>query len=174
MKGWGGRVKTDDRFGTHLSSHKGTIGAGGWLWYVGAILLASTVANLAQSQLALAAAAALGAAVALAVAVSRLRQNVEVYERGLVWKQFFGTTTIAAEDIRGATLVHNHRRTGYYVEVRIALKRGGKRSIIGVANAEQLRNYVSAWAHAPSTAPLPNAGARGALAGWVPPAERRR
>jgi hypothetical protein len=163
-----------NRFGTHLSSHRGTIGAGGWLWYVGAILIAATIANLAKAQIALAAASAVGAGFALAVAVSRLRQSVEVYEHGLVWEQLFGTTTIAAEDVRGATLVHNQRRTGYYVEVRIALKRGGNRSIIGVTGAEQLRAYVAAWGRVPSAEPLPSAGARGALAGWVPPAERQR
>jgi hypothetical protein len=169
----GGRMNPD-RFGARLSSHRGTIGAGGWLWYVGAILVAATIANLATAQLALGAAAAVGAGVALSVAVSRLRQSVDVYERALVWEQLGGTTTIAAEDVRGATLVHNHRRPGYYVEVRIALKRGGNRSIIGVTDAEQLRNYVSAWTRVPAAALLPGAGAQGALAGWVPPAERQR
>jgi hypothetical protein len=156
------------RFGRQLSSHKGTIAAGALGWYIGAFLLLGAISGVTKGQFG-AAAGALGlAAVAFGFAVPLLRQSVDVFERGLVWTRVWGTVAVSAEEAGRVTLVRHYRRWGNYTEVRIALKGGGKRSILGVTEPEQLANYVSAWGRALAAPPMP------AATGWVPPVQGAR
>jgi hypothetical protein len=158
--------------------------AGGWLWYVGGVLLAASVAWIAKGVAALAstpgialgslpddAIAALGNAggclvaglLFLVVPVLRWRQSVEVFERGLVWRRWLGTVSLAAQDVHGVRLIHHRRRAGSYTEVVVERASGRRLSIAGVERPEQLANLIAAFAQPAAFPAAPGVGA------WIPP-----
>jgi hypothetical protein len=137
--------------GQRVSLHRGTFGAGGWLWYIAGLLVLSGVLGLGKgglagdSQQALSGVAALGiGAVVLIVPLLRWRQSVEVFERGFVWQRLYGTLQVAREDIRSATMITHHGRQGTRVEVKVDLASGSDCSIVGVEQPEQLVNLLRA------------------------------
>lgn len=151
------------RFGRAVGEHKGRFGAGGWLWYIGAILTAAGVVNAGQgaialiggasgdglTKLAMAAIAGLIGVATLAVAVLRWRQTVTVYERGLVHQKLLGTVELAFADVRGLELVRTRSRSGTTEELHVALRSGGEITIGSVTNIEQLAGMIR---NAPSAA----------------------
>lgn len=144
------------RFGRAVGEHAGRFGAGGWLWYIGGILVAAAALNAGQGVLALvggpsddvltklATAAIAGAigAVVLAVAAMRWRQTVTVYERGLVHTKLLGTTELAFADVRGVELVRTHSRSGTTEELHVALRDGSEITIGHVTSIEQLAGMI--------------------------------
>jgi hypothetical protein len=151
--------------------------SGGWLWYVGAILLLSGVGNLAQvagvyvpskggatGSLGLAAAGFIIGALVLIGPVLRWRQQVELFERGFVWTRLLGTHRVRREDIRHTDLITHHGRAASYVEVIVHLTSGRELSMEGLDHAEQLANMLSAYSR-PMIQPAQAAATRG----WTPP-----
>jgi hypothetical protein len=165
--------------GQRVSSHRGTFGAGGWLWYLAIILLLSGVVGLVKGGAAgdsdqmLTGVLALGAsAVTAIVPLLRWRQTVDVFERGFVWKRLYGERQVARAEIRNATMITHHSRQGTRVEVKVELANGKSCSIVGVEQPEQLTNLLRA---APPSGyqPAANVGAVAAApvnpqSGWAP------
>jgi len=152
----------DPALGPSLSVHRGTIGAGGWLWYVGAVLVASGVMALVKGQLA---GAALGTgigALLLALPVYRWRQQLEVFENGFVWSRIGGRTLVTRAEVSGTELLAHRSRTGQHVELVVHLAGGRALSIAGLEGAEQARAFID---RRPAAAPP-----AGAAPGWEPPA----
>lgn len=154
--------------------HRGTFGAGGWLWYIGGVFIASAVAQLVKlgsgasigEGLALAGGSAALGSLLLIAPIMRWRQSVELFEHGLVHNRLFGRVTVARADVRNVSVTRHHSRLGMHTEVVVELANGRELSIVGVDNAEQLGNMLAAFA----AAPVQNAPAMAAPAGgWRPP-----
>ena len=169
--------RSDGDFGRSLSLHKGTFASGGWLWYMGGILLLAGVANLAQvagiyvpskgggaGSLGLAAAGFIIGTLILLVPLLRWRQQVELFERGFVWSRLLGTHRVRKEEIQQTQLITHHGRAASYVEVVVHLASGRELSIEGLEHAEQLANMLSAYGR-PMIQPAQAAATRG----WTPP-----
>jgi hypothetical protein len=158
--------------------------AGGWFWYVGGVLLAASVAWIAKglaaltgppgsalaavpddalSALGTAGACALAGVLFLVVPVLRWRQSVEVFERGIVWRRWPRTITLAGEEVRAVRLIHHRRRAGSYSEVVVQRADGSRLSMAGVERPEQLANLIAAFAQPAAVSAAPAIGA------WVPP-----
>ena len=144
------------QFGRAVGEHSGRFGAGGWLWYIGAILVAAGVLNAGQGALALiggaagdgltklgtgALAGAIGSVVVF-VAAMRWRQTVTVYERGLVHRKLLGTVELAFADVRGLELVRTRTRSGTTEELHVALRSGGEITIGHITDIEQLAGMI--------------------------------
>ena len=167
--------------GQRVAVHRGTFGAGGWLWYLGGICLLSGVLGLIKaggdSQKLLTAVIALGVApLLLIVPVLRWQQTVEVFEQGFVWKRLYGSVQVLRADVRNVTLITHHSRRGTYVEVKVELASGKSHSIVGVEQPEQLANLLRAAApSAQQFSAHAGAGAPGipqqtwGPGGWKPP-----
>ena len=159
--------------GRKLGTHGSTMGGVGWTLYVGALLALSGVVSLLgltadAAKMPLATRLGTGGAglvigwLLLLPGLMRLKQSVEVFERGLIWHRLFGAKTLTAADIQGLKLIHHTSRNRQYDELELQLKNGGSYSINGLKNPEQLAAYIRAWSN-----PLPAAAAPG---GWAPPA----
>jgi hypothetical protein len=147
-------------FGNRVSTHRGTISAGGWAWYIGLVLVAAGVFGVGKTAFSLITGApgvdsALASVAGLVIGplililpVLRWRQTVEVFERGLVWTRLYGTVTVPREKVRAARWIQHRSRNGSHDEIEIDLVDGGL-SIVGIDQPEQLRNFVSSWAQAP-------------------------
>jgi hypothetical protein len=171
--------------GQRVSLHRGTFGAGGWLWYLAFVCLLAGVLGLVKggaagdSQQALTGVVALGVGlVLLIVPILRWKQTVEVFERGFVWKRLHGVLQVARADIRNATMITHRSRQGTRVEVKVELARGKSCSIVGVEQPEQLSNLLRAAPPSSQPSRSPNAVAPGqapenpqgwAPGGWKPP-----
>lgn len=172
--------------GQRVSSHRGTFGAGGWLWYLAIIFLVSGVVSLVKGAAAgdsgqmLTGVLAFGASAVVAIVpLLRWRQAVDVFERGFVWKRLYGEQQVSRAEIRNATMTTHHTRQGTRVEVNVELQNGKSCTIVGVEQPEQLANllraappsgYPSAAANVGGAAPAPVNSAQGwAPGGWKPP-----
>jgi hypothetical protein len=171
------QVEMGNKLGTHRSSFAGI----GWTIYVGAVALLAAPANLFglgsqgkvspfSERLGMAGVCLVVGVLLLLPALIRLRQVVDVFERGMILHRLLGTKTINAADVRSVKHVHHTSRNGSYQEVELELKDGTSQSINGIKEAEQLVAYIHAWgrAGAPAAAPgqvVPTAGA------WTPPAQ---
>lgn len=149
--------------------------AGGWGWYVGGILVLSSIAWLigffkalisgqggALEQLAMMAVAVLVGLLFLAAPVLRLAQAVEVFEHGLVHRRPWGAKTIRRDQVAAVQHIVHRSRNGSHDEVEIHLRGGGSASIVGISGAEQIVAFVRSWAG--GAAPPPSSS------GWTPPA----
>lgn len=169
-------------FGRSLSLHRGTFAAGGWLWYLGAILLLAGVFNLAElagvalpskgaptsasvtGALGMAAACFVCGALLLIVPVLRWRQRVELFEGGFIWSRLTGRLSVPKHEVQRTELVTHHSRSGTHVEVIVHLADGRELSMSGLSQADQLANLITAYARPmlqPAMAPAPG--------GWRPP-----
>jgi len=168
---------SDGAFGRSLSLHRGTFSSGGWLWYIGAVLLAAGVLNLAQAvglsvptkgastgTLGMALGCFVGSFLLLIVPVTRWRQQVELFEGGFVWSRLTGKLTVPRNEVQGTQLITHHSRSGTHVEVVVQLASGRELSMSGLSQADQLANMLTAYARPP--APPVMAGTAG---GWRPP-----
>jgi hypothetical protein len=165
-----------NKLGTHRSSFAGI----GWTIYVGAIALLAAPANLFgmgsqgkvspfSERLSMAGICLVVGVLLLLPALMRLKQVVDVFERGLVWQRLLGTKTINSADVRSVKHIQHTGRNGNYEEIELELKDGSSYSINGIKEAGQLVAYIRAWgraAAAPVAAPAYAAPAGG---GWRPP-----
>lgn len=172
-------------FGRSLSLHRGTFASGGWLWYIGAILLLAGAANLAElvgvalpSQGAPASGGATGAlgmaaacfvvgALLLIVPVLRWRQQVELFEGGFIWSRLTGKLAVPKHEVRRTELITHHSRSGTHVEVIVHLASGRELSMSGLSQADQLANLITAYAR-----PMIEPAMPAAAGGWRPPSVR--
>jgi hypothetical protein len=178
----------DQSFGRALSAHRGTIGAGGWLWYIGGILVLAGIVNTVQGVRAMLGMADTGgaswvevasmglvsfaiAALLLIVPVLRWRQRLEIFEGGLVWTRLFGTRVVPRAEIAGAELIGHRSRLGHHVEVVVRLAGGGSLSISGLERPEEAANLALAISRRDAT-PTASAAAGPAPGGWRPPGAR--
>jgi len=168
---------SDGAFGRSLSLHRGTFSSGGWLWYIGAVLLAAGVLNLAQAvglsvgkgtptgTVGMAFGCFVGSFLLLIVPVTRWRQQVELFEGGFVWSRLTGKLSVPRNEVQGTQLITHHSRSGSHVEVVVHLASGRELSMSGLSQADQLANMLSAYSR-----PLAPAVMAGAPGGWRPPA----
>jgi hypothetical protein len=170
------RLCMNEQYGPSLSTHRGTIGAGGWLWYVVGLLvlgigasLVRAVSGLASPAAAAANADALPAALmcvcmlpfALAIPLLRWRQQLEIFQNGYVWTRLIGVKQGARGSIAKVTQVQHIGRSGNHIELRVELRSGGELSIAGVERADQAANLLANLTQvAPSGPPQP---------AWAPP-----
>jgi hypothetical protein len=167
-------VELGNKLGTHRSSFAGI----GWTIYVGAIALLAAPANLLGSgqgkvspfgeRLTMAGICLVVAVLLLLPALTRLKQVVDVFERGMLLHRLLGTKTINAADVQSVKHIHHSSRNGSYEEVELELKDGTSHSINGIKQADQLVAYVRAWGRGGAPAAAPG---QGAPAGWTPPAQ---
>jgi hypothetical protein len=166
-------------FGQRVSTHRGTFGAGGWLWYLAFIFLLSGLVSLAKAGAAgdwgqaLTGVTALGVGViVLIVPVLRWQQSVDFFEHGFVWKRLYGVLQVAREDIRSATMITHHGRQGTRTELKVDLVSGKSLSIVGVEQPEQLVNLLRTppptGPHASFNAALAAHAPEGPQPGWGP------
>ena len=163
-----------NKLGTHRSSFAGI----GWTIYVGAIALLAAPANLLGAgkgevspigeRLAMAGICLVVGALLLP-ALMRLRQVVDVFERGMVLRRLLGTKTINAVDVQSVKHIHHSSRNGSYEEVELELKNGTSHSINGIKQADQLVAYIRAWGRA--GAPAAALGHAAPAGGWTPPVQ---
>ena len=168
--------RSDGNFGRSLSLHKGTFASGGWLWYVGGILLAAGVANLAQvagvtsgkggatGSVGMAGAAFAIGLLVLIAPVLRWRQQVELFEHGFVWRRLTGTRRVPKVEVRHTELITHRSRSGSYTEVVVHLSSGRELSMEGLDHSEQLANLLSAYGH-----PMSQPAQAATTSGWTPP-----
>jgi hypothetical protein len=155
--------------GRSYSLHQGTLGAGGWFWYLGAVLVASGVLGVGRGVLAIAAhgdasplsmglvSLALVPAV-LAMPVLRWRQSLELFEGGIVWRRLWGTRVITRSELGSVTHVQHYGRMGNYIELRLQLRDGRELSISGVDRADQAANLIAQLGAAPQAQPTQTSG----------------
>lgn len=173
---------SQEGFGRSLSLHRGTVAAGGWLWYIGAILLLSGVLNLAQfmgvalpskgtptsesvtGALGMAAACFVCGALVLIVPVLRWRQQVELFEGGFIWQRLTGNLVVPKHEVQRTELITHHSRSGTHVEVIVHLASGRELSMSGLSQPDQLANLITAYARPTLQPALP-----AAPGGWRPP-----
>ena len=166
-----------NKLGTHRSSFAGI----GWTIYVGVVALVAAPANLLglgnqgkvsplSERMSMAGICLVVGVLLLLPALMRLKQVVEVFERGMLLHRWLGTKTINAADVGSVKQVHHTGRNGNYQEVELDLKDGTSYSINGIKEADQLVAYIRAWgrAGAPATAPVQASPAVGA---WTPPGQ---
>jgi len=169
-------VEMGHKLGTYRSSFAGI----GWTIYVGGVFVLAAPANLfgmgAQGKvspfserLTMAGICLVLGALLLLPAFMRMKQVVEVFERGLVWQRLLGTRTINAADVQNVKHVQHTGRNGSYEEVELALKDGSNYSINGIKQADQLVAYVRAWGRASAVPVGAPAYAAPAAGGWRPP-----
>jgi hypothetical protein len=166
-----------NKLGTHRSSFAGI----GWTIYAGAIALLAAPANLFGSgsqgkvsplgeRLSMAGICLVVGVLLLLPALMRLKQVVDVFERGMLLHRLLGTKTINAADVRSVKQIHHTSRNGSYEEVELELNDGTSHSINGIKEADQLVAYIRAWGRA--AAPAAAAGHAAPAAGaWTPPAQ---
>ncbi len=160
--------------GQLISRHRGSFLAGGWGWYVGGILLLSSVAWLIGffkaliagdgnplEQLVMMFFAVLVGLLFLIAPVLRLAQAVEVFEHGLVHRRPWGATTIRRDQVAAARRITHRSRGGAYEEVELELRDGGAISFTGIGGAEQIVAFARSWIGGGAPAPSPG--------GWTPP-----
>ena len=164
-------------FGRSIGLHRGTISAGGWLWYLGGLCMlagivtavksvagASDTASAGAPTLSMAAMSAGVGVLLLILPVLRWRQQLEVFENGFVWTRLLGSVQVPRSNVRGAQLTRHLTRMGAHSELVVELADARSLSITGLDRAEQLRNMLAAFAG--SAAPAVSAAAPG---GWSPP-----
>jgi len=160
--------------GQRVSMHRGTIGAGGWLWYLGAVcgiggiitLVRGVAALVGKGDVSLILNALLLVVIGIAlliVPVLRWQQSVEVFERGLVWTRLHGLTRVPREQVKSATWTKHISRNGSYDEIEVDLTTGKTLSMVGLAAPEQLCNFLRSWSQGAAAAPAQQSP------GWQPP-----
>jgi len=142
--------------GKSLSVHRGSFGAGGWLWYVSSVCLLAAasgfagVGTAAKQALAERAPASIGALVMgvafLVVPLLRWRQTVEVFEHGFVWSRLHRVVRVPATEVRDVSWLKHQTKRSAQDEVKIELVSGQRHSIVGVNDPEKLVNFLRSWA----------------------------
>lgn len=118
--------------------------AGGWLWYLGGLLIISGVMSLPRDAVAMGLVTILIGAGCLVIPVLRWKQTLEIDEAGLTWTRLNGVVKVPREQLKNVTLIHHHGRMGAHDEVEVVLTDGRTLSINGVERAEEAANLVHA------------------------------
>lgn len=169
--------------GRSLSRHEGTIMAGGWLWYMGGILLLAGVFGIGSGAFAVLSGSAAMAPdtgfprmvtglIALGVSpllliwpVMQWRQSLEIFEGGIYWQRLIlADQKVPAAQLRAVSHVTHRSRSGTSIELVIALADGSELSITGLDRADQAANLIAQLAR--GGGPAAPAGPAGA---WTPP-----
>ncbi len=132
------------------STHRGSFAAGGWLWYVGGLVLISGVLGLAQGTGLMGVVSLLIGAGLLVMPVLRWKQTLVLDDEGLTWTRLTGVTKVSRAQLKQVTLIHHRGRNGNFEELEVVLADGGTLSIIGVEQAEQAASTLHALS-TPST-----------------------
>jgi hypothetical protein len=127
-----------------ISTHRGSFMAGGWLWYLGGILMISGVLALSRAEFSSGLMAVLFGAAVLVMPVLRWKQTLELDEAGLTLTKLTGVTKVPREQLKKVTLVRHHGRTGSYESLELALNDGREIEIAGIERAEEAANLVHA------------------------------
>lgn len=161
--------------GQRVAVHRGTFGSGGWMWYVGGLLLVAGGMGLGKaalhadsSQLGTGVAGLVIGTLLLIVPLTRWRQQVEVFERGFVWTKLLGKVEATRDQIRDAKWIRHISKRGQHDEVEVTLVNGKCHSMTGLDHSEQLTNLLRAT----SPQPVPAAAAAGQAwtpGAWTPP-----
>ena len=161
------------QLGRRLSFHKGLFTAGGWLWYIGGILVLSFFANLVKGEIVLAFASLGCGLLCLIAPVLKWRQSLAVFEHGFVWQRLTGARSVRKEEVAQATMTTHTSRAGSYVEVEILLSDDRELSVVGVSEPEQLFNTLNAWtARAAAQSDTGGTPVEQTGRGWTPPSQR--
>jgi len=147
----------NSNLGQLVARHNGTFVAGGTLWYIGGILVASGIVSFVHPTPGLSGSDAVligvgglvAGAVCLFVALLRLRQTVEVFEQGFVWTRLIGTVTVARSDVADAKVVttvvrKNGQNVGSTTKVVISLRNGKTIKMNGLEKPSQLASALAA------------------------------
>jgi len=141
--------ETSPTLGRVISRHHGRILAGGWLLYVGGLLVVGAVMALVKGQAGtdrLGFLAGLAAGVLLLlVSFLKWQQSVTLYEGGFTWTRLLlGTRTVRWDevaDVRAAQIYS--RQTGRSYRLEVDTRTGGRLVLTGaVAHVEQLHAYL--------------------------------
>lgn len=139
------------------STHRGSFTAGGWLWYVGGLLIISGVMSVPKGSIAMGLVTVLIGLGCLAVPVLRWKQTLEFDDSGFTWTRLIGVVKVQRDQVKQVTLVRHHARMGYYDEVKVDLTDGRELSIAGVERADEAANLIHAMT-ARETAPRESTG----------------
>jgi hypothetical protein len=146
------------QLGRSIAVFKGTFASGGWLWYIGAVLLAAAIANTAKGEGILALASFVAGLLCLVAPVLRWQQRVELFEGGMVWQRLLGTVTVPREVITAVQQIEHRSRQGVRHELVVERRDGRSLSIVGIERMTQLREQLLSLGRPAAVA-----------TGWVPP-----
>lgn len=161
--------------GQRVSSHKGSLGAGGWLWYVGALCILSSafwafngLKSLALGgegnpieQMGTGLCSLVMGVLLLLFPVRRLMQKIHIHERGFVHVGLFGSKTVRREDVAQVHRTVHRRRHSSTDEIAVSLRNGTIFRMFGLSDGEQIATMLRSWVGGAAPAPSP--------AGWSPP-----
>ena len=163
------------QLGQRVAVHRGTFGSGGWMWYVGGLLVASGVVAFGKallhgdnSQLGTGALGLAIGGVLLVVPLMRWRQQVEVFEHGFLWTKLLGKVQGLRADIRGVKWISHISKRGQHDEVEVTMANGKRYSMTGIEHSEQLCNLLRATASAASPVASASAGPGVPGQAWTP------
>jgi hypothetical protein len=148
-------LPTDDALlGRTIAEHRGRLLAGGWLIYIGAILVLAALMQVSMIGSHDARAASVdplvGAPVALAVGAAMLfvsyrrwQQAVTVFERGFVWSRGKTSRRIRWDEVASSIHRTERSRAGIARELELEL-RNGERIVLtdALEGLDQLTSYV--------------------------------
>ncbi|MGV3619835.1 MAG: hypothetical protein ACO1OB_03405 [Archangium sp.] len=143
------------------STHRGSFMAGGWLWYVGGLLIISGILALPKGTVAMGIVTVLIGLGCLVMPVLRWKQTLEFDDTGFTWTQLTGVQKFSRADVKQVTLIRHHSRMGFYEELQVELNDGRELSITGVERAEEAANLLHAMT---SRSPAPREST-----GWKAP-----
>ncbi len=116
--------------------------AGGWLWYVGGLLVVSGVMSLVRGVIGMGLVTVLIGAAVLVLPVLRWKQTFELDESGITVTKLTGVVKVPREQLKKVTLVHHRGRMGTYDALELALTDGREIEIAGIERAEEAANLV--------------------------------
>jgi hypothetical protein len=140
--------------GRMVSQHQGRMLAGGWLIYIGLILVASgclALVKMAQGEeavpgggdpLVIAAGFAIGA-LFLFISYRRWKQSLTVYEGGFVWARGRRERAVRWDEVADYNALTTHSRNGASYELTVRT-RDGKTLVLtdAIENVQQLHGYL--------------------------------
>jgi hypothetical protein len=147
----------DALLGRTIAEHRGRMLAGGWLIYVGAVLVLAALMQLPQvlardgsagmDPLIGVPLAFVSGAAMLFISYRRWQQAVTVFEKGFVWSQGGQSRRIRWDEIAGATHRTERSRAGIARELEVELSNGEHIVLTdALEGLDQLTSYVRSMA----------------------------
>lgn len=118
--------------------------AGGFLWYVGGLLIISGIISVPKGNIGMGLVTVLIGLGCLVVPVLRWKQTLEFDDQGFTWTRLIGVQKVSRAEVKKVTLIRHHARMGYYDEVKVELVDGRELSIAGVERADEAANLIHA------------------------------
>lgn len=84
--------------------------AGGWLWYVGGLLIISGVLSVPKGTIAMGLVTILIGLGCLAMPVLRWKQTLELTDSGFTWTRLTGVLQVRRDEVKKVTLIRHHSR----------------------------------------------------------------